>query len=60
MRELFRNGYVSEEELRKLFEMVDDRNLTVHTYNEEIAESLFRKLREYVGLMRNTVGRLEL
>lgn len=59
-RELFRNGYVDEGKLRRLFEMVDDRNLTVHTYNEEVAERLFRKLKEYEDLMRSTVGRLEL
>ena len=40
MRELFRNKYVEEPELEKLLEMVNDRNLTVHTYHEEIAEGI--------------------
>ncbi len=51
MRELFKNRYVTEEELRKLLQMVDDRNLTVHTYHEKLAEELFEKLEGYAGLM---------
>ena len=58
MRELFKNQYVSEEEVRKLLEMVDDRNLTTHTYNEELAEELFKRLEAYAELMRSVVGRL--
>ena len=40
--------------------MVDDRNLAVHTYHEELAEKLFGKLKDYVSLMRKvgeTLGR---
>ena len=59
MRELFRNKYVEEPELEKLLEMVDDRNLTVHTYHEEIAEELFRKLEGYATLMRSVVEGIE-
>ena len=55
MRELFKNRYVTEEELRKLLQMVDDRNLTVHTYQEKLAEELFERLEAYAGLM----GRVE-
>ncbi len=51
MRELFKNRYITEEELRKLFQMVDDRNLTVHTYHEKLAEELFERLESYAGLM---------
>ena len=59
MRELFRNKYVEEPELEKLLEMVDDRNLTVHTYHEEIAEDLFNKLRIYTNLMKSVKGRID-
>ncbi len=52
MRELFRNGYITEDELKKLLQMVDDRNLIVHTYHEEIAEALFKKLEGYIKLMK--------
>ena len=56
MRELFRNRYVTEEELKKLLQMVDDRNLTVHTYHEKLAEELFGKLEGYAGLMGRVGG----
>lgn len=59
MRELFKNGYVGEEEVTQLFEMVDDRNLTAHTYNEELAEELFKKLKDYAELMNSVVGRIK-
>ncbi len=52
MRELFRNGYISEDELHELLKMVDDRNLTVHTYHEEVAEAIFKKLEDYIKLMK--------
>ena len=51
MRELFRNGYISEDKLHELLKMVDDRNLTVHTYHEEVAEELFGRLRSYAHIM---------
>ncbi len=44
MRELFLNGYVDESDLKILFNMIDDRNLTSHTYNEEVAEEIFQRL----------------
>ncbi len=59
MRELFRNKYVEEPELEKLLEMVDDRNLTVHTYHEEIAEDLFNKLKRYINLMKSVIEKID-
>ena len=59
MRELFRNKYIEEPELEKLLEMVDDRNLTVHTYREEIAEDLFNKLKKYINLMKSVKERID-
>jgi len=37
-------GLLSEEETVQAFEMIDDRNLTSHTYHEEIAEEIYKKL----------------
>ena len=51
IRELFLNGYVDENRLEVLLNMVDDRNLTSHTYNEEIAEEIFQRLGDYVKLL---------
>ncbi len=59
MRELFRNKYVEEPELEKLLEMVDDRNLTVHTYHEEIAEDLFNKLKRYISLIKSVIEKID-
>ncbi len=58
MRELFRNKYIEEYELEELLKMVDDRNLTVHTYREEIAEDLFNKLKKYINLIKTVIARI--
>jgi hypothetical protein len=31
--------------------MIDDRNLTVHTYNEELAQRIFSNLKDYAEFM---------
>jgi nucleotidyltransferase substrate binding protein (TIGR01987 family) len=59
MRALFKTEYIDESELKRLFEMVDDRNLTVHTYNEEIAEFIFGKLKNHAELMKTVVERIK-
>lgn len=33
-------------------QMAEDRNLTVHTYNEELAELIYSRLSAYASLMR--------
>ncbi len=40
-------------------EMVNDRNLTVHTYNEEIAVEIHSHLREYYNLLESWIVRME-
>ena len=37
-------GILGDEQTRYVLLMVDDRNLTVHTYNEELAEVLFARI----------------
>jgi nucleotidyltransferase substrate binding protein (TIGR01987 family) len=32
--------------------MIDDRNLSVHTYNEELAEKIYNRLKEYEAFFR--------
>ena len=48
IRELFSAGYISEDLTRKLLRMVEDRNLTVHTYREEIAEEIANRMGENI------------
>ncbi len=51
IRELFTIGYIDEGVLEVLFNMVDDRNLTSHTYNEEIADGIFKKIGTYIEVI---------
>lgn len=41
----------SDEEAIKALQMVDDRNLTSHTYNEGVAEEIYSKLNDYSTLL---------
>lgn len=44
-RELRKNQLLSAEETEILLEMVNDRNLATHTYNEKFAIDLFKKIK---------------
>ncbi len=44
-------GLLTPEEGRLALKMVDDRNLTVHTYNETLAEAIFSRLAQHAMLM---------
>jgi nucleotidyltransferase substrate binding protein (TIGR01987 family) len=57
-KEAFKVGLLSEEETVKILEMVDDRNLTSHTYHEEIAEEIYRQIRDYWKLMDEVCRRV--
>ncbi len=59
MRELFKNHYVDELEVKELFKMVDDRKLTAHTYLEPVAERIFGKLGFYAELMKKVAQRIK-
>jgi len=59
IRALFKVGYTSEGETIALLQMVDDRNLTGHTYNERFAEELFLRLENHLTLTQTVVGRIK-
>ena len=44
-------GLLTEDESRLAMVMIDDRNLTVHTYNEELAQRIFSNLKDYAEFM---------
>ena len=44
-------GLLDDEQATQALEMMDDRNLTVHTYNEQLAQQIYRNLPGYVALM---------
>ncbi len=59
IRGFFSAGYLAEREARDLLLMIDDRNRTVHTYHEEVAEDIFRRLGLYVNLFDRVLGVME-
>lgn len=44
-------GLLTDEQTVIGLEMIDDRNLTVHTYNEAVAEEIFSGLPSYADLL---------
>ncbi|WP_337845481.1 nucleotidyltransferase substrate binding protein [Thermus sp.] len=51
-------GLMDEEGVRLALQMGDDRNLTVRTYNEALAQAIYRCLQGYARLMGSVLGRL--
>lgn len=52
IRACFRVGLLDGDQTRLALEMVDDRNLTVHTYNEALAQAIVSRVPKYVHLMK--------
>lgn len=59
-REAFSVGLLNEEETILSLEMTDDRNVTSHTYKEEVAEMLYKKIGKYFKLMENLIGKCKI
>ena len=61
-REVIRTGLktklYSEEISKELLQMLDDRNLTCHTYVEELAESIAGRIPFYSTVMQNAMHQL--
>lgn len=58
LRALGEAGYADAEEVVGLLAMVDDRNLTSHTYREKLAQEIFSRLEGHHGLMAGVLERL--
>ena len=52
-------GVLDETATRLALKMVDDRNLSVHTYNEALAEAIFARLAEHAQVMAVWLGEME-
>lgn len=53
-------GLLTDEQTVLGLEMVDDRNLTVHTYNEAVADDIYQNLvGHYAGLLTAWLGAME-
>ena len=57
-REIFTNGYCNEDETSELLKMTDSRNETSHTYNEEVANKIFSKIKSYADLMQKVLNNI--
>ena len=55
-REALATGLITEEQTVACLEMTDDRNLTSHTYVEEIAEQIYKRVEDYRKLMEAIFG----
>jgi nucleotidyltransferase substrate binding protein (TIGR01987 family) len=56
-RAAFRLGLVESDP--RWMAMVEDRNRTSHTYDEEIAQTIYQALPGYTGLLRNLLENLK-
>ncbi|QGU00464.1 hypothetical protein SYNTR_1870 [Candidatus Syntrophocurvum alkaliphilum] len=56
MRSLREVGILNEDETQRALQMVDDRNRTSHTYNEDIAEQIYARLPEYYQILNKING----
>lgn len=52
-------GLFSDEQATLGLEMIDDRNLTVHTYNEKLAEDIYSHLPGYADLLHVWLAAME-
>ncbi|MBA3954319.1 nucleotidyltransferase substrate binding protein [Candidatus Dependentiae bacterium] len=57
-RECFDQNFITEEEARQFLNMADDRNLTTHTYSEDMAEQISIRIVVYYEVMRAVLERL--
>ena len=60
LREALNAGLITNEEFEQLIEGVADRNMTSHSYKEEVAHMLAFHLPIYYEMMQNIVNRIEM
>jgi len=51
IRTSFRVALLTEDQARKAMTTADDRNLTVHTYNESLADQIYSRIAEHSAIM---------
>lgn len=58
IRQAARTGLLSVDEARSALAMVDDRNLTVHTYHEDLATDIFARLPSHLVTLQTVLDRI--
>ena len=51
-------GLLTDQEAVTAIEMIDDRNLSSHTYNEALAEKIYSKFPEYAKLLDRWIEKM--
>lgn len=59
VRACAQNGLLSEDDGHAAMSMIDDRNLTSHTYNEDLAAAIHGRIGAHAGLMGRWLGAME-
>ena len=52
VKEFYRAGYIDEDNYLKLIDMIDDRNILSHTYDEEEYRKILNKFSEFAGVFK--------
>ena len=58
IRSCFEIGFLNDAQTKQFLDMLNDRNLTTHTYDEEAAESIYSKLDGYYSSLKFLVDRI--
>lgn len=56
LQEAFKFGLIQDD--RRWVNAFDDRNLTVHTYNEKLAEEIYNRLPQYLEILKSLKEKL--
>ena len=56
LREAFRQGWIDDENAGIV--LLDDQNLTSHTYDEELAEVIYKRLQQHLSFMQGLKAQL--
>ena len=59
VRACAQNGLLAEADARAAMDMIDDRNLSSHTYNEELALAIFSRLAAHEAILTRWLTALE-
>ena len=57
-KEIFQQGLIKDEE--GFVEMIENRNLTTHTYDETLAETVYQKINNYLLLFKTLYEQITL
>jgi nucleotidyltransferase substrate binding protein (TIGR01987 family) len=57
LREAFSMGLMDDED--EWLSILEDRNLSVHTYNEELAEEIYKRLRNHLIAMKKLLSEIK-